>query len=177
MRARLVGRHRPPARAIALRLAVLIVGWWAITEGDPRAMGFGVPVVAAALVVGLALRTDAAPRWSPVGLLGLAGFFALGSLRGGLDVARRALSPRLPLAPHVIRYRTRLSPGVGRELMGAALSLMPGTLVLGRDGDQIDVHVLAGADPEPTLARLEHHVARAIGARLGADPGAEGGHG
>jgi multicomponent Na+:H+ antiporter subunit E len=46
----------------------------------------------------------------------------------GVDVARRALDPRLPLRPGFVTYAPRLPPGGARDAFCALASLMPGTL-------------------------------------------------
>src|SRR5690606_30734280 len=67
--------------------------------------------------------------------------FAWQSLIGGIDVARRAFHPRLPIRPGRLRIAVELPEG-GRVALGGELSLMPGTLAAGCDGDHLLVHVL-----------------------------------
>jgi multicomponent Na+:H+ antiporter subunit E len=77
-----------------------------------------------------------------LGLLALLpGFFGR-ALAGGVDVARRAFHPRMPLQPGWITYRARLPAGAPRVLLGADISLLPGTLVAGERDDQLLVHCL-----------------------------------
>ena len=52
---------------------------------------------------------------------------------GGVDVARRALSVRLPLRPGFVVYPVRLPPGPARNVFGALTSALPGTLPSGSD--------------------------------------------
>jgi len=72
------------------------------------------------------------------------GFFLLGSLRGGIDVAWRALHPRLPIDPQFRRFPLDLPQGQPRTVMVSVLSLMPGTLSaeLEDDGTTLVVHAL-----------------------------------
>ena len=159
-------------RGAIQRALLLTGGWWALVEGDPSGFAFGVPVIAAATLASLALGPPHAPNWRPLGLLRLAQFFLAGSIRGGVDVARRALSPRLPLAPGVVTYPMRLPPGPAQNLFMGMLSLMPGTLTADLDGHDLAVHVLV--DGGETLRRefeaLEQRVADAFGIDA-AEPG------
>ena len=59
-----------------------------------------------------------------------AGYFLRESLRGGWDVARRALSPALPMSPALVRFLLRLPPGSARWLFCNTISLLPGTAVV-----------------------------------------------
>jgi multicomponent Na+:H+ antiporter subunit E len=88
--------------------------------------------------------------------------FAGNSLIGGLDVARRALAPRMPLSPGWVEVPVRLHDG-GRVAMGAELSLMPGTLAAGVRGDRLLVHLLdTEAGFERAIPREEAAIAAMI---------------
>ncbi|MFZ5477373.1 MAG: Na+/H+ antiporter subunit E [Myxococcota bacterium] len=147
------------------RTLILAGGWWIITEADPSALVFGVAVVVFTLVASRAVPSAPAPSWSATGLLGYGRVFLVGSVLGGIDVARRALAPRLPIAPTILRYPLRLATGPARRLFMGTLSLMPGTLSVRLDGDSLDVHVLfdEGEAGSRRLRDLEAHVARAVG--------------
>lgn len=157
------------------RAAILCAGWWILSEGDPAGIGFGIVVVAIALAASLALSPPPRLAWKPLGLLRFAHFFVKGSLHGGFDVARRALAPRLALAPEVIRFRSRLPVGPALDLFTSTLSLMPGTLAVDREGSLLEVHTLfaAGAHARE-LQLLEECVGAATGVALA---GEEGHHG
>jgi multicomponent Na+:H+ antiporter subunit E len=142
--------------------------WCVLTEGELSAAPFGVPIVILALAASAALAPEPAPRWSVVGLLRFGLAFVTGSLRGGVDVAVRALSPRLALDPAIVRYPLRLEPGPARLLFMGALSLMPGTLSVTAEGSSLLVHVLSARGGDLVLRQLETlegHVAQAFGER------------
>ena len=142
--------------------------WAGLVGGDPEGLVLGIGVVPAAVGCSLWLMPPLRGLRPWRGLALLPGFYWR-SVVGGLDVARRALDPRLPLAPGWLVRQVDLGPG-GRVVLGAGLSLMPGTLAAGCDGDRLLVHVLdRDADPG---AELEAETARL--ARLRAPP-AEGG--
>jgi multicomponent Na+:H+ antiporter subunit E len=152
-------------RSVVARASLIGVAWWGISEGDVSALVVGPWVMLLAFAASLLVAPASRPRWSVFGLLRLAAAFVTGSLRGGVDVARRALTRRLPLAPALVRYRLSLRGDAGRHLFVAALNLMPGTLSVQVTGDTLEVHVLV--DSGEALARqlrgLELHVSRATG--------------
>jgi multicomponent Na+:H+ antiporter subunit E len=155
-------------RGILVRAALLAAGWWILVAGDRAALGFGVPVVLAALAVSVALPAPTAPRWRPLGLVRFALTFVGGSILGGIDVAARVLGPRVRIAPAIVEHRLRLPAGPARSLLAGTLNLMPGTLSVEIVGDRLRVHALAPR--EPTLTRqieaLERRIAHALGERL-----------
>ena len=62
-------------------------------------------------------------------------------MSGGIDVAKRAFSPRLPLNPGWVEIPSDLPDGA-RVALGAELSLMPGTLSAGSAEGKLLVHLL-----------------------------------
>ena len=156
----------PGRRTILLRAAILSAGWWALNEGELAGTAFGIFTVLASLVVSLALAS-AGTRWQPRGFARLAIWFLIWSIRGGLDVAYRALARGLPISPGMVRYAVKLPGASSRELFAGALSLMPGTLSVALVDRVLEVHVLV-ADPgvRPLLERVERAVAQATGERL-----------
>ncbi|HSG57839.1 MAG TPA: Na+/H+ antiporter subunit E, partial [Paracoccaceae bacterium] len=97
------------------------------------------------------------PPGPPLRLWALARFlpgFILRSVVGGVDVAWRAFHPRLPIDPGWIELPVTLTAG-GRVALGAELSLMPGTLVAGSDGERMLIHVLNRQQDAIGLVRAE----------------------
>lgn len=144
--------RRRSGRSAVRRAVVLGAVWAGLVSGDPEGLTLGLAVVPAAtwlslhlLPPGNALRPLRIVAWLPG--------FHLGSLLGGLDVAARVLDPRLPLATGWLKAQAAPTAG-GRVALGAVMSLMPGTLVAGSDGDRLVMHVLdRAADPEAALRR------------------------
>jgi multisubunit Na+/H+ antiporter MnhE subunit len=94
-------------------------------------------------------------------------FFLWRSLYGGVDVARRALHPKLPISPGLFDYRWRLPPGLPRVFMANTVSLLPGTLSAELGEEYLHVHVLdRSGDFIPELSIVEEHVARLFGLHL-----------
>ncbi len=119
--------------------------------------------VLAALATAHALAPRRAARVRPLALARLAGWFVVAAVRGGADVARRALGPRRLVQPGWLRYRTELADGLPPTVFAAAVGLLPGTVTARIEGDELDVHVLAtDLDARATLAALERRVAAAL---------------
>jgi multicomponent Na+:H+ antiporter subunit E len=140
--------------------------WVALTGLELTSIAFGVPAVLAG--AGLAYVFPPATPWriAPLPALGFAGFFAWQSLRGALDVARRALDPRLPVRPGFRTVILTLRDGPGRVLLANTISLLPGTLSAEIEGRHLIVHTL---DLETYLAvevvDLEARIRKVFGAQ------------
>ena len=87
------------------------------------------------------------------------------SLIAGIDVARRALDPRLPLCPGFVTVSPRLPPGTPRDAFYALASLMPGTLPADTNEDgTLLVHCLDTGQPVAAqIAADEELFAQALG--------------
>jgi multicomponent Na+:H+ antiporter subunit E len=152
----------------SFRIVLFALLWWILTEGAMSSWLVGVPVVAFAVLASGALL----PRisWSLSGIIGFIPFFLWRSLYGGVDVARRALHPRMPISPGMIDHRWRLPPGLPRVFMANTVSLLPGTLSAELDEAYLRVHVLdKTAVCASDLAVVETRVARLFGLNLPAD--------
>ena len=66
--------------------------------------------------------------------------FLLALLRSNLDMARRVLSPSIPLNPGLVRVKTTLESDLGKLLLANSITLTPGTLSVDVEGDEILVH-------------------------------------
>jgi multicomponent Na+:H+ antiporter subunit E len=88
----------------------------------------------------------------------------------GLDVARRALAPRMRLAPGLVHYRPQLPPSDARSLFQAMTSQMPGTIPSGtQPSGAIAYHCLDASQPvAEQLAEEESRLLDALGGALGA---------
>lgn len=109
-------------------------GVWLLLAGpDPADLAVGILAVAAATWTSLRLLPPSDGRLRYAALARLALRFGQESIMGGVDVARRALSVRLPLRPGFVVYPVRLPPGPACNAFGALTSVLPGTLPTGVD--------------------------------------------
>lgn len=154
LRGWLIGR--PRLRSV-LRLAMVAAALWLVlTEG--RRFGPEVLLaIAAAVAAGLYYGPDVVHRWRPIELLKFLAHFVRSSLRGGVDVALRAMRPDLPVESVFIRRRIRVEHGQPRTLLVSSISLMPGTLTADVEGDEIELHLL-DASMEGEVDELEARV-------------------
>lgn len=156
-------RAGPLAAALFWRGLFLAILWWVLSGDRGASWLIGLPCLALALLASLWLTPPGELRFSPLGLLVYLGFFLGESLRGGLQVARLALGPRLALQPAVLEIRLRLPPGIGRALLANTLSLQPGTLSLDLVDDRLRLHVLDGQAPVVAqVRRAEARIARLL---------------
>lgn len=56
------------------------------------------------------------------------------------DVAKRVISPSLPIKPGLVRVKTRLKSPLGRMVLANSITLTPGTLTVDVEGDELCIH-------------------------------------
>ena len=149
MPASCAARHRAGggwSRA-GLRYFSFLLGWWLLTEGDQRDVWLGAIVAGLACLASFMVYPRAATGpLRPAGVLRFARFFLVQSLRGGLDVAMRALRPSMPVRPGLIAIQLGLADESSRVLCAWTVSLLPGTASVLLDGDRLTVHMLCARD-------------------------------
>jgi len=165
---------RPTVAQYLFSVAVFVL-LWLLLAGSLR----GDELIAAA-VVGVLVAVITGPRLAVLGgvrlsaaspihlVLYLASFLAA-LLRANLDMARRVLSPSLPLRPAVVDVKTRLQSPLGRMLLANSITLTPGTLSVDIIGDRILVHWIdsgPGEDLERATRAISESFERHIGGFL-----------
>jgi len=151
-------------QAVLVRAGLFLVLWLVLTGADPAGLVFGAVAVTGATWLSLRLLPPGRGR-APWRALPMLPEFLWRSLLGGIDVARRALDPRMPLAPAWTRVPCRLPAG-GRFIIGAEFSLMPGTLIAGCTQGCYLVHLLDARQPVlEAIGREEHRLGRALAER------------
>ena len=136
--------------------------WWVLTDGSASSWQVGVPAVLIATTASLAFIPPSSLIW--LEFIRFLPFFFSRSLLGGLDVAWRALHPRMPIAPDLVEYELQLPPGLAQVFMSNTVTLLPGTLSASIDQDVLTVHVLkqrVGLREE--IEAVEQRVARVFG--------------
>ena len=155
-RRRIGQRTRMNAARLSVH-ALTFAALWAILA-DGRGWSVGIPFIFLATIASCLVAPMS--RWSLSGLARFIPFFIWNSLRGGIDVAYRVLHPKLPIEPALVRYELRLDHVAARVLMANSVTLLPGTLSAGLDGNVLVVHVLnAGAPFAEALEILEQRIA------------------
>ena len=149
------------------RFLLLFVIWLALTKGDSGGLVAGAVVAVVGAWLSLRLLAPAPHGISLVRLSRMFPGFVWRSVLGGIDVAWRALHPRMPLKAGWVVLPTSLPEGGARVALGGEFSLLPGTLVAGsRDGNLL-IHCLdTDQQIEGAVRREEGDIAASIGLRL-----------
>ncbi len=155
------------AASILIRTTLFAGLWWIIVQGRADAWFIGLPAAALAAMTSMMLSSDALPRLSVIGLFRFIFLFLSESFSGGIDVARRTLSPELRIQPGFSRYRQTLDDPRARVMFIICISLLPGTLSTSIDGDYVELHLLdVRQDPVSQLQRVEQAIANMFKLRL-----------
>ena len=131
-----------------MKLLVVLVGVWLLLSGimEPLILGFG---VASSLVVAwIKLRADRrdgdpVPIALRFGRLpGYVLWLSWEIVKSNVDVARRILSPSLPVAPAVRWLPASQRSELTRVIYADSITLTPGTLSIDLTGEAVEVHAL-----------------------------------
>jgi multicomponent Na+:H+ antiporter subunit E len=148
-------------RAALVRGAGYLALWVVLIGLDPLDLVVGVFAAATATWASLRLL---APGTHPVRLIALPALalrFVRQSVVAGVDVARRAFAPRLPLRPGFVLYATRYLRGPRRNAFASLSSLLPGTVPV-RDDEQgllyhcLDIEQPVASDLAAEEAAVSH---------------------
>ena len=155
--------------AAASRGTLFLLLWLALSLGNPADLPVGLVTTVAATWTSLRLLPPGSSRVSPLALATFALRFLRQSIAAGIDVAWRALDPRLPLRTGFVAYPPRLPVGPGRNAFCTVASLQPGTLPVGSNSNgMLLIHCLD--TDQPVLAQLsedERLFSRALGEERG----------
>lgn len=157
---------QPPALVgrFLVRFALLTMLWLGLNGADWSSWMVGGPVGLVAAWISVKLLPDIPWHWTVGGGITFAGFFLRESLRGGWDVALRALSPTLSLTPAIVTYPLNLPTGPARLFFCSVISLLPGTAVVAIGKECLSVHVLNFSPGlEKEMRDLERRVASLFG--------------
>jgi multicomponent Na+:H+ antiporter subunit E len=157
-----------PALRPASYIVVFLLGWlaWLLLAGSlapAEIFTGGLVSLLVTLLSGrhLAIYSGIRFTWkAPLHMLAFLLNFLRALVLANLDVARRVLSPSLPIRPAVVEVETVLQSELGRLLLTSAITLTPGTLSIDVRGNRVTVHWIdcpPGADlHEQTRAIVGH---------------------
>ena len=139
------------------------LAFWVILIGfGPVDLVVGLITAAAAAWTSLRVLPPQPGRVRLSALLSLIPHFLWKSVVASVDVARRALDPRLPLRPGFIAYRVGFAPGPACNVFAAITSLMPGTVPCADEDGALIYHCLDIGQPVvEELAEEERRLAQA----------------
>ncbi|MEJ2693434.1 MAG: Na+/H+ antiporter subunit E [Candidatus Thiodiazotropha sp.] len=152
-------------------LFVMLFAFWLLLTGslDPTELVAGVAV---ALVVTMISRPHLAIfnglRLSPAAIppfFAYLGLFFVALVRANIDMARRVLSPSLPLRPALVEVRTELQSPLGRLTLANSITLTPGTLTVDVGEKTLLIHWIDAPDgidiegaTQAITQKFEHHL-------------------
>ncbi len=123
---------------------ILMVTWMLLTPLHSQEIIAG--VIASILIVLLTLKMEPVLgdiRLTPKSLLYSLLYifvFVRELIISNLDVARRVLSPSLPMNPGIVKVRTKLKSKIGKVVLANSITLTPGTLTADVKGENLYIH-------------------------------------
>lgn len=150
-------------RAAVVRWIGFALFWLAMTAGAHEGFVFGAGAAVAATWTSMHLLPPGKFRIRWLRLLLMLPRFLWHGLAAGVDIARRAFDPRLPLQPGYVAYRVKFQHSDVRNGFAAMTSLLPGTVPCADEGDALIYHCLDVTQPiAAQLAADEARLARVI---------------
>ena len=131
-------------------MGVVLFGIWLLWSGHytvEHALVFAMGMSSCAFVVYLSHRLDIVDEEGhPIHLAGRLVLYIPWLLwaivKANVDVAKRVLSPKLPIDPCVVRVEATQKSDLCRVIFANSITLTPGTVSLDLDGEDIVVHAL-----------------------------------
>ena len=82
--------------------------------------------------------------------------FVIALIKSNFDMARRVLSPSLPINPGVVKFKSKLKSNFSKMVLANAITLTPGTLSIDVIGDTFYIHWIdvTTTDPEEAFKEI-----------------------
>jgi multicomponent Na+:H+ antiporter subunit E len=138
---------------VLFRLAILVLLWFTLLEGHTEALMVGLLALPLAAWVSVSHEQPTGRRIRPLGLARFLPFFLWRALCGSVDVMRRVFRRQPAVQPRHLQVRSRLMDQTARLFLSTVVSLLPGSLVVKVEGNQLTLH-LQDARPESRTAAL-----------------------
>ena len=153
-----------PLRYILLGLSLF--GFWLLLSGhyQPLTLSFG--VASCLLVVLFAWRMDRADGYTfPFRITWRVPFYLIWLIRevfrANVNVARIILHPQLPISPIIVPFRATMKSDLGRFIYANSITLTPGTITTGTQGDTLRIHALTWHDVDGREEdEMDHRICR-----------------
>jgi multicomponent Na+:H+ antiporter subunit E len=135
-----------PTRGHYFLIYAIVTFFWFLLVGSLKKDEVIVGLVVGAIITILMiprLTILAGVRLSPSAPLALLRYLIIfiGALvQSNVDMARRVLSPSLPIRPGLVEIRTELESPIGKLLLANSITLTPGTLTVDVVDERIMVH-------------------------------------
>ena len=134
---------------LTLSLFILLAATWLLLSGYYTTLLLALGALSCALVVALCRRMgiidpEGHPNHLFLGLLLYIPWLLWEICKSNIDIARRILDPKLPIAPRVIRIKTSQKTHLGQVIYANSITLTPGTVSVEVEEGEITVHALTG---------------------------------
>jgi multicomponent Na+:H+ antiporter subunit E len=149
--------------------ALTLMGLWLLLSGHYDAFHIALGVGSVGVVLAMNSRSSLSraesgdqagpPRWTRI-ILYL--FWLMKEMiLSGLYVARVVLTPRMPLSPCLVRFKSAQPNDIAKVILGNSITLTPGTLTLEIEQQEYLVHALTRNTAEGLLnVTMQTKVAR-----------------
>ena len=136
-----------------LSLFILLFLIWLLLSGIYTGLLLGLGALSCLVVVAVCRRMKIVdPEGHPIhlviGMMRYMPWFLWEVTKANIDVVRRILHPRLPIAPRVIRVEASQKTHLGQVIYANSITLTPGTVSVETDEGTIDVHALTRESAE-----------------------------
>jgi multicomponent Na+:H+ antiporter subunit E len=137
----------------AFGLGAILFGFWLALSGHytPLLLGFGVG--SCVLVVYLSMRMEVVdhegvPLQVAGRFFGYLPWLMKEVFVANVAVARVILDPKLPISPRMVVFHGSQQTDLGRAIYANSITLTPGTITTGVEGQEFQIHALSAADLE-----------------------------
>ena len=76
-------------------------------------------------------------------------------IKSNIDVARRVLTPSLPINPGIVKFKTKLTTDYSKMILANSITLTPGTLTIDVIDDTYYIHWIDITTTDPEKAYVE----------------------
>ncbi len=147
----LLDRNNPPQFRITVASIGLFVIWLLLISNRLSVSGLIAGLIASILTAWLSsnhLKFIDHLKFSvamPIHIARYLGVFMVALFKANIDMARRILSPKLPINPEVVLIETKLKSPLGKLLLANSITLTPGTLTIDVLEDKLQIHWVDGS--------------------------------
>lgn len=126
-------------------LFLILFGTWLLLCGTDRneLVAGGITALLASLLFSGQISTYGSLRLTPKSLAYTVMYvfvFLWELYKATMDVAKRVISPRLPINPGIVKVKTRLKSPLGRLILANSITLTPGTMTVETSGEYFYIH-------------------------------------
>jgi multicomponent Na+:H+ antiporter subunit E len=137
----------------AIGLGAVLFTFWLALSGHYTGLLLSLGVLSCTLVVYLSKRMDVVDsEGAPFHITGRVLIYFPWLMKeivvANLVVAKVILDPKLPISPRMVVYYGSQKTDLGRVLYANSITLTPGTITTGVEGQEFQIHALTAADLE-----------------------------